>query len=82
MLLISMQINPHESIKFFNEPHLKISAPAKPEDEDDKLKGNDKLKCDHDNYQLLESIWSYVERYSTARSLHITVLGLTLTSCN
>ena len=42
-----MQINPHESIKFFNEPHLKI-APAKPEDEDDKL------KCDHDNYQLLE----------------------------
>ena len=49
-----MQINPHESIKFFNESHLKISAPAKPEDEDDKLKGNDKLKCDHDNYQLLE----------------------------
>ena len=38
-----MQTNPHESIKFFNEPHLKISAPAKPEDEDDKLKGNDKL---------------------------------------
>ena len=42
-MLTSMQTNPHESIKFFNEPHLKISAPAKPEDEDDKLKGNDKL---------------------------------------